>query len=153
MALPKLFPVVIAVGISLPLSAWAVGSESSTSVADVPVASVVDQLNILSAEGDYSAMLALLDAYPGDHDAALLNYRGYALRKTGKPEEAIHAYRRALALDPDYHEARAYLGQGLLDLGDVEAARAELLEIRARGGRGSLAYVTLKNALLDKTGY
>ena len=149
-----IFPLILAALIATaPIPATAVGGLDDTANAPAATATMASQLDALSAQGDYAAMLDLLDTATGADDPILLNYRGYALRKTGHPDEAIAAYRKALALDPDLHQARAYMGLGLLDLGDTAAARAELLEIRTRGGRGTLAYITLKNAILDKTGY
>ena len=139
----------------VPLAGQAVetGEPAPAVTPDRSAETLIPQLNALSAAGAYPAMLDLLATRSGADDPVLLNYLGYALRKTGRPEQAVVAYRKALALDPDLHEARAYLGQGLIDMGDVEGAKAQLLEIRARGGRDTLAYATLKNAILDKTGY
>ncbi|MBI1725288.1 MAG: tetratricopeptide repeat protein, partial [Candidatus Tectomicrobia bacterium] len=42
------------------------------------------------------------------------NMLGYALRKTGKPKEALEAYNRALSLKPDYAPAIEYRGEAHL---------------------------------------
>lgn len=47
---------------------------------------------------------------------------GNALRLTGKQEEAVESYRRALALKPDYVLAHVCLGSLLSDMGRFEAA-------------------------------
>ncbi len=54
------------------------------------------------------------------------NYLGLAYHYTGRLPEAANAYRRALSLDNNLMEARYNLGESLLALGQLEAARAEL---------------------------
>ncbi len=77
----------------------------------------------------------------------VLTYRGFLLRKSGSPERARAAYDAALSLNPDNILARSYLGQGLLAAGDRAGARAQLSEIRRRGGRDTWAEVSLRLAL------
>jgi Flp pilus assembly protein TadD len=47
---------------------------------------------------------------------------GYTEHRLGKDEAAISTLRRALQLDPDYTEARIYLGNLLYDRGEYEGA-------------------------------
>ncbi|HVT40877.1 MAG TPA: tetratricopeptide repeat protein [Gemmatimonadaceae bacterium] len=47
---------------------------------------------------------------------------GYTEHRLGKDEAAISTLRRALQLDPDYSEARIYLGNLLYDRGEYEGA-------------------------------
>jgi Tfp pilus assembly protein PilF len=47
---------------------------------------------------------------------------GYTEHRLGKDDAAIHTLRRALQLDPDYSEARIYLGNLLYDRGEYEGA-------------------------------
>jgi tetratricopeptide (TPR) repeat protein len=47
---------------------------------------------------------------------------GYTEHRLGKDEAAISTLRRALQLDPDYAEARIYLGNLLYDRGEYEGA-------------------------------
>jgi len=49
-------------------------------------------------------------------------------------------YREALALDPDFVVARAYLGEAHLQLGALDSARSELSEIARRCGANCAAY-------------
>lgn len=101
----------------------------------------------------YQDALKVLATAQNPQDPRILNYTGYALRKSGQIDAALDHYRQALAIDPDYILARSYMGQALIDHGDVAAAKAELLEIRRRGGRDTWAYLSLKQALVGKTGY
>lgn len=57
---------------------------------------------------------------------------GYALRKTGRFDESIEAYDRALRLEPSYAEAIEYRAEAYLALGrldDVKEAYMELFRI------------------------
>lgn len=72
-----------------------------------------------------------------------LNYLGFAHRKAGRLDEAFTYYRLALAADPDFTLARAYLGEGYLAVGRPDLAEAELAEIAARAGADSAEYAEL----------
>ena len=56
-------------------------------------------------------------------------------------------YRAALKANPDNLLARSYMGEALAEMGKAELARAELSEIRARGGRGTWAEIALRLAI------
>lgn len=73
-----------------------------------------------------------------------LTYQGFIARKSGDWFAAEAAYRTALLRNPDNLLARSYYGQGLANLGHVEAARKQLSEIRARGGRQSWPEIALR---------
>lgn len=89
----------------------------------------------LAYAGRFKAAALALDAMTDQSDARVLTYRGFLARKSGHWDSARFYYGRALAVDPDYLPARSYLGMGLAEKGDVEAARGQLAEIRSRGGR------------------
>jgi tetratricopeptide (TPR) repeat protein len=76
-------------------------------------------------------------------DERVLTYLGFATRKLGDHRRALDLYGRALALNPDYVVARAYLGEAHLTQGDVGAARRELAEIAVRCGTGCAEHVEL----------
>lgn len=73
-------------------------------------------------------------------DVRTLTYLGFATRKAGDVGKAFAYYERALALDPDYVVARAYLGEAFVTVGDVQAARQQLAEIAQRCGATCAAY-------------
>ena len=54
---------------------------------------------------------------------------GYALRKTGKYGEALVAYDRALALNPDYTEAVEYRAEAYLGLNRFEEAKQAYMQL------------------------
>lgn len=101
-------------------------------------------------------------AYAGDYDAAIdvlwqvedwrsnaraLNYLGFAHRKSGKLDEALSYYKLALAADPDYTLARAYLGEGYLAIDRLDLAEAELAEIAERVGTEAREYKQLASRI------
>ena len=61
---------------------------------------------------------------PGYHEA--WNMLGYSNRKVGQLGEAFKAYETCLKLKPDYDLAHEYLGEALLQAGNIEKARVEL---------------------------
>jgi Tfp pilus assembly protein PilF len=62
-------------------------------------------------------------------------------------------YQAALAADPDNFLARSYMGQGHAEAGEIVLAQAQLSEIRARGGRGTWAEWSLRQAIQTGSGY
>ncbi|WP_422038383.1 tetratricopeptide repeat protein [Roseibium sp.] len=89
----------------------------------------------LAYAGRLGAAELALDAMTDQTGTRLLTYRGFLARKSGDWEAARVFYDRALAVDPDNLAARSYLGMGLVERGELEAARQQLSEIRLRGGR------------------
>jgi cytochrome c-type biogenesis protein CcmH/NrfG len=68
-------------------------------------------------------------------------------------ELGMSYYRRALQRDENYILARSYMGQALLQQGDIQAARVQLVEIRDRGGENSWAYRSLQQSLNGQITY
>ncbi|MFN6977860.1 MAG: tetratricopeptide repeat protein [Gemmobacter sp.] len=93
-----------------------------------------------------SAALALAAMTEGDTDR-VMTYRGFLARVTGDMDAAMAFYTAALALNPDNVLARSYMAQGFVALGRMDAAEAELAEIRARGGIGTWAEASLVQAI------
>ena len=101
--------------------------------------------------GRYQAALATLAAMPEDDDRRL-TYLGFVNRKLGNQQVAMHHYLEAIGRNPDNILARSYMGQGLAEAGHIAPARAQLAEIRTRGGRGSWAETALVEAIETGTG-
>lgn len=97
----------------------------------------------LSRSEKYSEALAVLRRANDQNVPRILNEMGFATRKLGHVDEALGFYRRALAIDPNYVFARAYMGEALLTIGDTAAAKSELSEISRRCGTECTAYVHL----------
>jgi tetratricopeptide (TPR) repeat protein len=97
--------------------------------------------------GQYRHALTALQAMREQRSDRVLTYMGFTLRKSGEADRGMVYYEAALAANPDNLLARAYLGQGLVVLGDMAAAEAQLGEIRARGGAGTWPEVALLGAI------
>ena len=120
--------------------------------ADVlPDAELYQQARLLADEGEYEWALDHLRLIRLQQNAEVLNYTGYANRKAGRLETGIAYYQQALALNPDYVEAREYLGEAYVLAGFTGLAQQQLVEIQQRGGTGSKAYVTLDKFIRDAT--
>jgi tetratricopeptide (TPR) repeat protein len=102
----------------------------------------------LAKSGQYQQALGYL-TLAGKKDERVLTYIGFATRKLGHVEEALPFYQQALAANPNYVVARAYLGEAFLTKGEPDKARAELGEIAQRCGAACPAYVDLKGHIAD----
>ncbi len=96
----------------------------------------------MAKTGRYSEALTYLNAIRLKDEKAL-TYIGFAIRKSGNPAGALRFYSDALAKNPDYVVARAYLGDAYLTLGKPELAKAELAQIEQRCGRACEAHAEL----------
>ena len=67
--------------------------------------------------------------------------------------EYVRADVHALAQNPDNLLARSYMGQGLVLEGDWVGAKRQYDEIIARGGRGTWAEASLRDAITTGTTY
>jgi tetratricopeptide (TPR) repeat protein len=96
---------------------------------------------------DALAVLALMEE--GDTDR-VLTYKGFVTRKMGNMSRGLAYYHEAIELNPDNFLARSYLGQAYVELGRIEDAQAELVQIAERGGEKTWPYKALDTAI--KTG-
>lgn len=96
--------------------------------------------------------VAVLDAMQDQGADGVLTYRGFTARKMGDMESAMDWYRQALSANPDNLLARSYMGMGFVEAGAYDLARAELSEIRARGGRNTWPEMALRLALTSGRG-
>jgi tetratricopeptide (TPR) repeat protein len=92
------------------------------------------QGSALAQAGEYDWALTVLAAIRNQNDPSVLNYTGYSHRKSGRLDEAIGYYRKALAINPDFVLAREYLGEGYVAGGRIDLAKVELSEIAKRCG-------------------
>lgn len=92
------------------------------------------------------ALIVLATMTEGDTDR-VLTYKGFAHRKAGRADLGMGHYAHALDVNPDNILARSYLGQMLVEMGEIAAARRQLDEIRARGGAGTWAEASLARAV------
>jgi tetratricopeptide (TPR) repeat protein len=101
----------------------------------------------LAYDGQYDNAITLLNLISNQNDPKVLNYLGYANRKAGRFDVGMKYYQQALAIDANFILTRSYMGQALLEQGNVQAARTQLIEIRDRGGENTWAYRALEQAL------
>jgi tetratricopeptide (TPR) repeat protein len=115
--------------------------------------------NLIDNDQRFGAVREL--AYAGRPDEALLilatmtegetprvlTYQGFLLRQTGRVEEGIAAYERAIALDTTNILARSYYGQLLVQMNEMELATLQLAAIRMHGGGGTWAERALSDAI------
>jgi predicted Zn-dependent protease len=101
-----------------------------------------------AAIGSLEAARALVDAQKYDealpalrqidqqnpNNPDVLNLIGFSLRRTGKMDEALDYYNRALALNPQHRGANEYLGELYLQTGQPEKAKQRLEVLRQACG-------------------
>ena len=62
-------------------------------------------------------------------------------------------YRQAIEANPDNLLARSYMAQGFVAEGKLDEAIAQWREIKARGGHGTWAEASLRDAIRTGTTY
>lgn len=117
------------------------------------IAAPVDDAKKLLLQGKAAQGMEILEnhlaANAGDIE---FNYLlGIASLDAGKPGEALFAFERVLALDPNHPQARAELAKALIALVEYEAARIELLQVKAKNPPPEVAAnVDKMLALIDR---
>ncbi|MGF1650847.1 MAG: tetratricopeptide repeat protein [Hyphomicrobiaceae bacterium] len=101
----------------------------------------------LAGQQRYAEARELLKSAADQSVPRILNMLGFTSRKLGEMDVAIAFYRDALAVKPDYPQARAYFGEALLAQGDRAGAEAQLAMIAALCGTDCDAYEELAAAL------
>lgn len=107
----------------------------------------------LAYAGRYEDAQGVLAAMPDQTDDKVLTYWGFTHRKLGHLALANAFYEKAIARNPDNILARSYMAQGFVAEGRTEEAVAQWREIMNRGGEGTWAEVSLRDALRTGTTY
>ena len=105
-----------------------------------------ENLRELAYAGRFVDAQVVLAMMPQDDDRTL-TYLGFTNRKLGKMDAAMDYYTQALRVNPDNFLARSYMAQGFVDMGRMDEAKEQLAEIRARGGEGTWAEISLAQAI------
>lgn len=169
----------LAIALTLPTLAFAAGGDDSTppsttetatctkgQVFDKKTQKCVDPSHSnLDADTLYQAVreLAYAERYDdawkvlaamkeGDSDR-VLTYKGFITRKQGDMAGGMDFYAQAIALNPDNVLVRSYMGQAFVEQGEMELAALQLTEIRSRGGRGTWAEFSLREAIDTGAGF
>lgn len=80
---------------------------------------------------NYSAALTDLKALEVNYKQAdVYSLMGFALRKTGDRPQAMTAYQKALALDPNHKGALEYQGELFVEMGQMDNAQANLAKLK-----------------------
>jgi predicted Zn-dependent protease len=101
----------------------------------------------LAYAGRFDDALAALKAMQEGESDRVLTYLGFITRKSGDMAGGMAYYARALEVNPDNILARSYMGQALVEQGDIAAASRQLEEIRRRGGADTWAETSLAHAV------
>ena len=96
---------------------------------------------------------AALSAMEDQNSDRVLTYWGFTHRKMGDVEKGMTIYKQALAQNPGNILVRSYMGQALLEQGDLVGAREQLLQIAAYGGEDTWAERSLRQAILTGQTY
>lgn len=111
----------------------------------------LDYLNealLLERQGDYDAAITSYRLALRDHpdDLRVLQNMAIAYSRTGRIEEAIRAYRKALELDPSLAGAHYGLAFLLIKKGDAAGAEKHLLAFLAQPPSGAEAERWVRHA-------
>ncbi|WP_240336795.1 hypothetical protein [Tropicibacter sp. Alg240-R139] len=101
----------------------------------------------LAYAGRYRDAQSILQVMHDQTDDRVLTYWGFTHRKLGHRELADAYYRSAIAINPDNILARSYMGQGFVAEGKLDLAIAQWREINVRGGQGTWAESSLREAI------
>lgn len=113
---------------------------------NLDVDSLYDNLRELAYAGRYADAQVVLAQMPA-HDDRTLTYKGFTSRKMGNVDAAMTFYNEALRVNPANVLARSYMGQALVEQGEMAQALTQLHEIRAYGGTGTWAEASLRTAI------
>jgi tetratricopeptide (TPR) repeat protein len=113
----------------------------------LPDADLIEQAWTLARSGEFEAGRLLLSSVADKNKPEVLNGLGYTNRKLGQFNEAIAYYNQAISLDPNYAEAREYLGEGYVVLGKLDLAKEQLAEIKRICGTSCEEYAELNEAI------
>jgi tetratricopeptide (TPR) repeat protein len=124
-----------------------IGSDQSTND-DSAMMNVVRELAYYGRYADARAVLDKLDP----NDTMVQTYYGFTARKLGDFDVGMAHYKSALLIDPDNTLALSYMGQGMVERGDLVGARMQLSQIRERGGRQTWPEIALRMAIESGVG-
>jgi predicted Zn-dependent protease len=136
-------------GVPAALAAGGGGSDSVTSRPSTPAdANYTAAVAAIQAK-NYAQAIPLLNQViaKNPRNADALNYLGYSLRETGKLDDALGYYEKALAVDPNHRGAHEYLGELYLQKGDVKNAEVQLAKLDGICTFGCEEYRDLKRKI------
>jgi len=135
--------------ISSPLAAAGV-DESSTSSSDPRYIEAKRAINSSRFDQALPLLQQVVVAFPDDPNT--WNYLGYSLRKLGRFDRALAAYKKALAINPDHLGANEYIGELYIETKQMDLARQHLKNLDRICFFGCEAYDDLKEAIAKAGG-
>jgi tetratricopeptide (TPR) repeat protein len=119
----------------------------------LPDSDLTEYAYALAKANRFQEAIDVLDLLMNPDTPRALNYRGYATRKLGRIDEGIGYYLRSIALDPDYTQAREYLGEAYVIEGKFDLAKDQLATIeKICGSKDCEYYGELAKALTEAHG-
>jgi tetratricopeptide (TPR) repeat protein len=112
-----------------------------------PDSELIEQAWALARKGEFEAGRILFSSVANKQNPEVLNGLGYTNRKLGQFDIAIDYYRQAIAMNPNYAEAREYLGEGYVTMGKIDLAKEQLGEIKRICGTSCEEYADLNEAI------
>ena len=113
----------------------------------LPDTDLIEQAWVLAHKGEFEAGRLLFSSVADKRNPEALNGLGYTNRKLGQFAEAIGYYQQAIAINPNYAEAREYLGEGYVTMGKIDLAKQQLAEIDRICGKACDEYADLSEAI------
>ncbi len=106
-----------------------------------------DAARELAYDGQFENAQNVLRVMSDQSQDRVLTYWGFTYRNLGELELANLYYQQAIEANPDNILARSYMGQGYVAEGKTDLAIQQWREITARGGQGSWAETSLRQAI------
>jgi len=126
-------------------TALAAGSSSSSTRTTGSYAKAVQAVKAQRYNQALDLLARTVRSEPRNADA--WNYIGFSNRKLKRFDEALSAYRKALAIDPGHRGANEYLGEFYLDTGNIAKAKEQLKKLDKICTLGCEEYDDLKAAI------
>ncbi len=140
---------ILAVVLSLALASTALAA-GAPSTSERPTQPTTYDLGVKAVQAkDYARALTLLQKVVREQprNADAWNWIGFSHRNLKQFDQALTAYRKALAVNPDHRGANEYLGELYLQTGDLKKARQQLEKLDGLCFFGCKEYDDLKQAI------
>ena len=117
-----------------------------------PPQDTINQLINLCNQGQFATVVVHAQALTKQYPEAFViwNILGAAAAQTGQIDQAVHAFKRVIAIKPDYAEAYNNMGNAFKDQGKLDEAIASYNKALLLKPDDADAYYNLSNALQDQ---
>ena len=119
---------VLILSVGLISTAMAAGSSSTSNQSnDTDYETAVQAVKAANYEKAVMLLSRVVAAKPNNADA--WNYLGFSKRKLLQFDQALNAYQKALAINPDHRGANEYMGELYLQIDDLAKAKERLSKL------------------------